>query len=69
MTTNNYEYAVRGKRAGPKAGKPAIFGAKLLRTLDALSGIDPLLSGWQIYRNWNIAEDDQPRQVPLDAAR
>jgi hypothetical protein len=46
MTTNNYEYAVRGKCGGPKAEKPAIFGAKFLRTLDALSGIDPLLSGW-----------------------
>jgi hypothetical protein len=68
MATPNYEYAVRGSWASPKAEKPAIIGARLLRTLEALSGIDPLLSGWQLYRNWNIAEDDQPRQVPLEAA-
>jgi hypothetical protein len=34
-----------------------------------LSGIDPLFASWQINRNWKITEDEQPRLVPLAAAR
>lgn len=69
MPTINYGYAVRGEWAGPADEKPAITGAKFLQTLDTLSGIDPLFSGWQVYRNWQIAEDDRPRLLPLETAR
>jgi hypothetical protein len=69
MMPINYRYFVRGSWAGPAAERPASTGAKFLRTLDSLSGIDPIFSGWQINRNWRIAEDEQPRLVPLAAAR
>lgn len=69
MTTIKYSYAVRGEWVGPADEKPTITGAKFLQTLDALSGNDPLFSGWQVYRNWEIAEDDQPRLLPLGTAR
>lgn len=69
MTTINYSYAVRGEWAGPADEKPIVTGAKFLQTLDTLNGIDPVFSGWQVYRNWQIAEDDQPRSLPLDTAR
>ncbi len=69
MTTINYNYAVRGKWAGPADEKPAVIGAKFLQTLDTLSRIDPIFAGWQVNRNWKITEDDQPRLVPLDTAR
>jgi Immunity protein 52 len=59
---------VRGEWAGPPDEKPAVTGAKFLQTLDSLSGIDRLFSGWQLYRNWQIAEDDQPRLIPLARA-
>jgi hypothetical protein len=67
--TINYRYFVRGHWVGPADEAPAVTGAKFLQTLDSLDGIDPLFSGWQLYRNWQIAEDDQPRLVPLAAAR
>jgi hypothetical protein len=69
MTPANYGFALRGELAAPKVDKPAVIGAKFLQTLDELSVIDPLLSGWQVYRNWNIDEDDEPRQLPLGVAR
>jgi hypothetical protein len=69
MTPINYGYRVQGEWVGPADEKPAVTGAKFLQTLDALSGIDPLFSGWQVYRNWQIDEDDQPRLLPLDTAR
>jgi hypothetical protein len=69
MTPTNYEYAVRGSWDGPADEEPAVTGAKFLQTLDALSGIDPLLTDWQVYRNLKIAEDGQPRQVPLATVR
>lgn len=69
MTAINYSYAVRGSWAGPAAEKPAVTGAKFLQTLDSLSGIDPLLTDWQVYRNWNIDEDGEPRTVPLATVR
>jgi hypothetical protein len=69
MTPTNYEYAVRGRWAGRPDEEPAVTGSKFLKTLDSLSGIDPLFSDWQVNRNWNIAEDEQPRLVPLAAAR
>lgn len=69
MTPTNYEYAVAGEWAGRADEEPAVTGAKFLKTLDSLSGIDLLFSDWQVIRNWNIAEDEQPRFVPLDTAR
>jgi hypothetical protein len=69
MASISYDYSVRGSWTGPADKKPAITGAKFLRTLDALSGIDPLFAGWQVNRNWKIAEDGQPRLIPLVAAR
>jgi hypothetical protein len=69
MTPITYRYFVRGQWAGPVDEKPAVIGAKFLRTLDSLSSIDPLFSDWQINRNWKITEDEHPRLVPLDTAR
>ena len=70
MTTSiNYDYSVRGRWVGPADEAPAVTGAKFLKTLDALSGVDPLFAGWQVNRNWKIDEDGQPRLIPLDAAR
>jgi hypothetical protein len=69
MTPINYRYFVRGQWAGQADEKPAVTGAKFLRTLDSLSEINPLFSGWQINRNWKITEDAQPRLLPLGAAR
>jgi hypothetical protein len=69
MASINYRYSARGSWAGPANEKPAVTGAKFLRTLDALSGIDPLFAGWQVNRNWKIDEDGQPRLIPLAAAR
>jgi hypothetical protein len=69
MTAINYRYSVRGAWAGPADEEPAVTGAKFLKTLDSLSGIDPLLTGCQLIRNWEITEDDRPRLVPLDTAR
>ena len=69
MTQPNYRYFVRGSWDGPAAEKPFITGAKLLKTLDSLSGIDPIFASWQLIRNWEIAEDERPRQVPLDVVR
>jgi hypothetical protein len=69
MTQISYRYFVRGCWAGPADEKPAFTGAKFLQTLDSLSGIDALFSGWQVMRNWQITDDEQPRFVPLDTAR
>jgi hypothetical protein len=69
VTQIDYHYAVRGEWAGPPDEKPAVTGAKFLQTLDALSGINPLFSGWQLIRNRKIADDGQPREVPLDTVR
>jgi hypothetical protein len=69
MTPITYRYFVRGQWAGPADEKPAVTGAKFLRTLDSLSSIDPLFSDWQINRNWKMTEDDEPRLIPLAIAR
>ena len=69
MTPINYRYFIQGHWVGPAAEKPAVTGAKFLCTLESLSEIDPLLSNWHVNRNWKIAEDDQPRLIPLDGAR
>ena len=67
MTSINYRYFVHAKWAETSSETPAAIGATFLKTLDALSGVDPLFAGWQVFRNLQIAEDEQPRQVPLDA--
>jgi hypothetical protein len=69
MEPINYRYFIQGHWTGPAAEKPAVTGAKFLRTLDSLNVIDPLFSDWQVNRNWKISEDDQPRMLPLDTAR
>jgi hypothetical protein len=69
MTSINYRYFVRGHWRGPADEEPAVTGGKFLQTLDALSGIDTIFSGWQVIRNWEITEDEYPRFVPLDTAR
>jgi hypothetical protein len=69
MTPMNYSYSVQGQWTGPADEKPAVTGAKFLKTLDSLSSIDALFSGWQVIRNWKIVEDGQPRCVPLETAR
>jgi hypothetical protein len=56
MTPINYRYYVRGKWTGRPGEKPAITGAKFLQTLDLLSGIDLLFSGWQVVTNLKVAE-------------
>jgi hypothetical protein len=69
MATINYRYFVRGNWPGPADEKLAVTGAKFLQTLDSLSVIDPLFSDWQLHRNWEIADDEQPRCVSLATAR
>jgi hypothetical protein len=69
MTPVNYSFDVQGHWFGPRDEKPAVTGAKFVKTLDLLSRIDPLLSDWQVIRNLEIAEDEQPRQLPLASVR
>lgn len=69
MAGINYRYFVRGQWPGPADEKPAVTGEKFLKTLDSLSAICPIFSGWQLLRNWNIAEDERPRRLPLANAR
>ncbi len=69
MAPINYRYFVRGHWAGSADEKPAITGAKFLKTLDALSGIDPLFAGWEFTGRWQIPEEHRLSFVPLAAAR
>jgi len=70
MTTSiNYQYSVRGSWLGPADEKPAVTGAKFLQTLDALSDIDPVFSGWQFTGAWQIPEEHRSEFVPLVAGR
>lgn len=69
MTPSNYRYFVRGRWTGRADEAPVVTGAKFLKALDSLSSVDTLFAGWQLNRNWKITEDEQPRLVPLDAAR
>jgi len=46
----NYSWSIQtAHSSGVEA--PAVIGEKYLRTLDALSRIDPVLSGWTIWEN------------------
>lgn len=69
MTPINYRYFLRGNWLGPANEKPAVIGRKFLRTLDALSGIDPLCTGWQFTGPWQIPEENRLSFVPLAIAR
>jgi hypothetical protein len=70
MTTSiNYQYSVRGSWLRPADEKPPFIGAKFLQTLDALSGIDPLFTGWQFTGTWQIPEEHRSEFVPLAAGR
>jgi hypothetical protein len=69
MTSINYGYSVRGLLPGPRNEKPKVIGAKFLQTLDALSGIDPLFTGWQLTGRWQIPEEQRSSFVPLADAR
>jgi Immunity protein 52 len=69
MAPINYRYFVRGQWAGPADERPAITGAKFLKTLDALSGIDPLFTGWQFTGRWQIPEGHRSSFVPLASGR
>jgi hypothetical protein len=69
MTPINYRYFVRGQWAGPADEKPAVTGAKFLQTLDSLSGIDPLFTGWQFTGRWQIPEEQRFSYVPLADGR
>jgi hypothetical protein len=69
MTTPNYRYSVRGCWVARTDEKPADIGAKFLRTLDTLSGIDPLFSDWQFTGTWQLPEQHRFSFVPLAAGR
>jgi hypothetical protein len=43
-----YNYFIRSTWHG-RVETPAAIGAKFLNTLDALSGIDRIFSGWKIF--------------------
>jgi len=68
MMPINYSYYVRGKFSGPADEKPLVTGTKFLKTLDRLSGIDPLLEGWQLLGCWEITQENLS-WVPLAVAR
>jgi len=62
MNEPHYRYFIRSRWRGRTATPPAI-GAKLLKTLDALSAIDP------IFANWEIINARKMSSAPLAAAR
>ena len=57
-----YSYSIRSKWKGRVDG-PAAIGAKLVKTLDALSNVDP------IFGNWIIADFRNSSSLSLDDAR
>jgi hypothetical protein len=69
MTSANYRYSVRGSWSGPADEEPAVTGPKFLKTLDALTSLDPLFAGWQFTGSWQIPEEHRSLFVPLAAAR
>jgi hypothetical protein len=79
MTPINYRYFVRGHWLGPADEAPAVTGAKFLKTLDALSDINPFFAGWQFTGSWQLPgehrlsfvlpEEHRSSFVPLAAAR
>jgi hypothetical protein len=69
MTTPNYRYYIRGHCAGPIDEKPAVIGRRFLQTLDSLSEIDPLFTGWKVFERWEIVEKEEQLLVSLADAR
>ena len=57
-----YNYFVRSRWKG-RAEAPSDIGMKFLKTLDALSGIDPIFADWTVYDLRNLAA------LSLDEAR
>lgn len=53
----HYKYFIRSKWSG-RVETPAAIGAKFLETLDALSRIDPIFSGWLIADHPNQKSGD-----------
>jgi hypothetical protein len=69
-----YEYFIRSKWRG-RIETPAAIGAKFLNTLDALSRIDPVFSGWMLTDFPNPSSGDEMtdclnvKAIPLASAR
>jgi hypothetical protein len=69
-----YEYFIRSEWDA-RVETPAAIGAKFLKTLDALSGIDPILSDWKIADFPNPSSGDDVtdtlniKTIPLASAR
>ncbi len=57
-----YRYFIRSGWHG-RVDTPATIGAKFLKTLDALSGIDP------IFANWEVVDARNMSSMSLAAAR
>ena len=75
MTTEpHYTYFVRSKWKG-RVETPTAIGTKFLNTLDALSGIDPIFSGWMVSDFPNPSSGDDTtdtlnmKAIPLASAR
>jgi hypothetical protein len=54
MKDLRYRYFVRSGWEG-RSDTPPVIGAKFLKTLDALSGIDPILANWKIIDAYNTS--------------
>jgi hypothetical protein len=57
-----YSYIIRSSWEG-RVESPAAIGRKFVKTLDALSGVDPILASWKIARAFDLS------LYPLDEAR
>lgn len=62
MTQIVYDYFIRSTWKG-RTETPAVIGAKFLKTLDALSGIDPIFTDWTVFDKRKVSS------IPLAAAR
>jgi len=62
MTQVVYKYSIRSTWK-ERTETPAAVGGKFLKTLDALSGIDPIFSDWQVFDRRNVS------LLPLAAVR
>jgi hypothetical protein len=62
MTELFYKYFIRSGWNG-RVETPAALGAKFVKTLDSLSGVDP------IFANWELGSAFDSPTVPLDEAR
>jgi hypothetical protein len=62
MTQIVYDYFIRSTWKG-RTETPAVIGKKFLKTLDALSGIDPIFADWTVFDKRKVSS------IPLAAAR